>query len=95
MNKVIEDLNWFYKTLDIGGKTAEFYEAQKSIILQALIELEKQIPMKPINKTKPDNGVAQHYENCHIVVCPSCAGRLKLKSKGNYCDKCGQAIKWE
>lgn len=57
--------------------------------------LEKQIPKVPINKTKPNNGVAQHYENCHIIICPSCGRRLKLKSKGNYCDKCGQAIKWE
>lgn len=64
----------------------------KIIIIEAL---EKQIPKEPINKTKADNGVAQHYENCHIVVCPSCVGRLKLKSRGNYCDKCGQAIKWE
>lgn len=56
--------------------------------------LEKQIPIVPINKTKSDNGVAQHYENCNIIICPSCERRLKLKSKGNYCDKCGQRIDW-
>lgn len=42
MDRVIEDLQWFYKTLDIGGKTAEFYEAQKNIILQTLVILKKQ-----------------------------------------------------
>lgn len=41
MDRVIEDLQWFYKTLDIGGKTAEFYESQKNIILQALVILKK------------------------------------------------------
>lgn len=34
------------------------------------------------------------YENCNIIVCPTCGGRLKLKSKGNYCDKCGQRLDW-
>lgn len=42
MDRVIEDLQWFYKTLDIGGKTAEFYETQKNIILQTLVILKKQ-----------------------------------------------------
>ena len=68
---------------------------QDSLVIRdmAISALEKQIPREPINKTKTDNGVAKHYENCNVVVCPSCAGRLKLKSKGNYCDNCGQAIK--
>lgn len=42
MSRIIEDLQWFYKTLDIGGKSAEFYEAQKNIILQTLVILKKQ-----------------------------------------------------
>jgi hypothetical protein len=62
---------------------------------QAIIDaLKKQIPKKPVNKTKHDNSTAKHYENCNIVVCPLCNGRLKLKSKGKYCDKCGQALDW-
>ena len=61
----------------------------------AVNALERQIAKKPINKTKPDNGVAQRYENCNVVICPSCDRRLKLKSKGKYCDKCGQRIDWE
>ena len=56
--------------------------------------LKKQIPKKPINKTKCDCTIAKLYENCNIVVCPCCGGRLKLKSKGKYCDKCGQALDW-
>lgn len=56
--------------------------------------LEKQIPKKPINKTALDNTIALRYENCNIVVCPNCQGRLKLKSKGKYCDKCGQRLDW-
>lgn len=51
--------------------------------------LDKQIPMKPIclDRTK-------HFENCDIVLCPRCRKRLKMKSKGKYCDKCGHAIDW-
>lgn len=56
--------------------------------------LEKQIPRKPIDKTKPDDTASRAYENCNIIVCPTCGGRLKLKSKGKYCDKCGQKIDW-
>ena len=56
--------------------------------------LEKQIPRKPIDKTHPDNVCARIYENFDIIVCPTCGERLKLKSKGKYCDKCGQAIDW-
>lgn len=56
--------------------------------------LEKQIPRKPIDKTKPDDTASLAYENCNIVVCPTCGRRLKLKSKGKYCDKCGQKLDW-
>lgn len=55
---------------------------------------EKQIPMKPINKTKPNDTASLAYENCNIIVCPTCGGRLKLKSKWKYCDKCGQKLDW-
>ena len=55
---------------------------------------EKQIPRKPIDKTKPDDTASRAYENCNIIVCPTCGGRLKLKSKGKYCDKCGQKLDW-
>lgn len=55
---------------------------------------EKQVPKKPINKTKPDDTASRAYENCNIIVCPTCGGRLKVKSKGRYCDKCGQKLDW-
>lgn len=57
--------------------------------LVACEALEKQIPMKPtcLNRT-------QHFENCDVVLCPRCKKRLKMKSKGKYCDKCGGALDW-
>lgn len=51
--------------------------------------LDKQIPQRPINlSTAPLDAY------CAIFRCPRCKGRLKMKSKGAYCDKCGQAIDW-
>ncbi len=61
---------------------------------KAIKALEKQIPRKPIDKTKPDDTASLAYENCNIIVCPTCGRRLKLKSKGKYCDKCGQKLDW-
>lgn len=52
--------------------------------------LDKQIPQRPINLS---NAPLDAY--CAIFRCPRCNGRLKMKSKGAYCDKCGQAITWE
>ena len=54
----------------------------------------KQIPRHPVDKTKPDSGYGNYYENARVIVCPNCNGRLKLKSKGKYCDKCGQKLSW-
>lgn len=51
--------------------------------------LDKQIPQRPINLS---NATLDAY--CAIFRCPRCKGRLKMKSKGAYCDKCGQAIDW-
>ena len=61
---------------------------------EAIKALEKQIPRKSIDKTKPDDTASLAYENCNIIVCPTCGRRLKLKSKGKYCDKCGQKLDW-
>lgn len=52
--------------------------------------LDKQIPQRPINLS---NAPLDAY--CAIFRCPRCKGRLKIKSKGAYCDKCGQALDWE
>ena len=68
-------------------------EYQKALEL-AVKSSDKQIPRKPINKTKPDDTASLAYENCNIIVCPTCGRRLKLKSKGKYCDKCGQKLDW-
>lgn len=51
--------------------------------------IDKQIPQRPINLS---NAPLDAY--CAIFRCPRCNGRLKMKSKGAYCDKCGQAIDW-
>ena len=51
--------------------------------------LDKQIPQRPINLS---NAPLDAY--CAIFRCTRCKGRLKMKSKGAYCDKCGQAIDW-
>ena len=72
------------------GNTGEHIKSIE-IAIQAL---EKRIPKKPINKTRPDDYASLAYENCNIVVCPDCGRRLKLKSKGKYCDKCGQKLDW-
>lgn len=61
---------------------------------EAIKALKKQISMKPIDKTKPDDTASLARENCNIIVCPACGRRLKLKSKGKYCDKCGQKLDW-
>lgn len=55
----------------------------------------KQISRHPVDKTKPNSGYGNYYENARVIVCPNCNGRLKLKSKGKYCDKCGQKLSWE
>lgn len=55
------------------------------ILHMAIDSLEKQIKQSPISKTENF-----YYKNCAIVKCPTCNGRLKMKSKGKYCDKCGQ-----
>ena len=57
--------------------------------------VEKQISRHPVDKTNPDSGYGNYYENARVIVCPNCNGRLKLKSKGKYCDKCGQKLSWE
>lgn len=79
---------------NIDGKWLEIYLKEAWACDSGAKALEKQIPRKPINKTKPDDTASRAYENCNIIVCPTCGGRLKLKSKGNYCDKCGQKLKW-
>lgn len=58
--------------------------------LMACEALDKQIPQRPINLS---NATLDAY--CAIFRCPRCKGRLKIKSKGACCDKCGQALDWE
>ena len=64
-------------------------EAVDEACLMACEALDKQIPQKPINLSN-----ARYDAYCAIFRCPRCKGRLKMKSKGAYCDKCGGAIDW-
>lgn len=68
-------------------------EANKAMEI-AINALEKQIAKKPIDGTHDYNTYAKMYENMKMIYCPSCNGRLKLKSKGKFCDKCGQKLDW-
>lgn len=77
-----------YDDTAYGGNCT--YEVRR----EAIKALQKQIPRKTIDKTKSDDTASLAYENCNIIVCPTCGGRLKLKSKGKYCDKCGQKLDW-
>lgn len=69
--------------IELGAGDFVDFEALKI----AVVALDKQIPQRPINLS---NAPLDAY--CAIFRCPRCKGRLKMKSKGAYCDKCGQAI---
>lgn len=71
--------------IELGAGDFVDFEALKI----AVVALDKQIPQRPINLS---NAPLDAY--CAIFRCPRCKGRLKMKSKGAYCDKCGQAIDW-
>ena len=75
---------------EIGFKGKEkLQDAVDEACLMACEALDKQIPQRPINLS---NAPLDAY--CAIFRCTRCKGRLKMKSKGAYCDKCGQAIDW-
>ena len=90
-SEAIKEVRFNMSTIGLSDKAAKRVVEARNMAIKAL---EKQIPRKPIDKTHPDNVCARIYENCDIIVCPTCGKRLKLKSKGKYCDKCGQAIDW-
>ncbi len=89
LDEVIENLE--YLVSDSCTDTQFDYIEEIEIATKSL---KKQIPKIPIDKTKPDDGASLSHINRHIIVCPSCNGRLKLKSKGRFCDKCGQKLDW-
>ena len=94
MNKYQETLKFFIKLANrvpLKFANDEFCERfDKNIVLIKEL-VDRATPKKPINKTKNSN---IRYENCDIVICPHCGKKLKLKSKGKYCDKCGGALDW-
>ena len=55
-------------------------ECQVNVMRDALSLLKEQQPKKPI------------YD-CPLIRCPRCKNSIDMKQK--YCDKCGQAVKWD
>jgi hypothetical protein len=70
-------------------------DCHKEPLEMAIKALEKQVAKKPVDGTHDYNTYAKMYENMRMIYCPLCNGRLKLKFKGKYCDKCGQKLDWE
>lgn len=91
MNKYQEALSSVLFTMHnrVKPKALGRCEDSNLDLLQELVD--RATPKKPINKTKNSNIC---YENYDIVICPHCGKKLKLKSKGKYCDKCGGALNW-
>lgn len=58
----------------------------KSLALEAL---EKQIPMKPLEKHYEELGELPYIK----TVCPT-GCRVQVSSYDNYCNKCGQKLDW-
>ena len=73
----------------VGARLKAYDEA----CLLACEALEKQVPMKPIDKSR-------NPKDWHIMCCHAC-GRIFWNSgqfmhyQPKYCEKCGQAILWE
>lgn len=69
------------------------YGEQSDAIDIAIECIGKQIPklIKTNGKYMKDFGI----EPCDQVFCPNCGKRIRVKYKGKFCDKCGQAIDWE
>lgn len=53
----------------------------------AIKTLEKQIPKKPINKNKVNDGYFWEW------VCPNCEV-IQIGTEKPYCPECGQAMDW-
>lgn len=90
MNKYQEPFNNIVVEAELMAERCGHKLEEDIKLVQELVD--RATPKKPINKTKGDEHI--QYENCNIVICPHCGKRLKLKSKGKYCDKCGGALDW-
>lgn len=53
----------------------------------ALALLKAQEPMKPV--------VKENSYGWKFYYCPSCGKEFYQNNKFNFCEKCGQAVKWE
>ncbi len=92
LEKVIEGLEWILAGDRFGfgvkwetGEPRDDYEKAGKIITDAIALLKKQEPKNP------------RIDTIGQPVCPheGCHHRLSLMLKQNYCDVCGQAVKWE
>ena len=59
----------------------------KQVIDEAISALEKQMPKKPQNKKKANDGYAWQW------ICPNCHIE-KITTESRCCDDCGQALDW-
>ena len=83
-DKVIKGLEWILNDIEENGHYQVGYYADE--IRDAIALLKEQEPKKPI--ASEDSNSFRRYN------CPKC-GRWFEFYKPAYCDKCGQAVKWE
>ena len=86
-DKVIAELEWFKSVLQKGGKVAEYYEAQSSILTKAIKLLEQ--PERPKGEwiDETDGG---------FVECPFCHSATNCdgnKDELHFCFSCGAELR--
>ena len=76
-----------------GLSTKEKLKLHEEAVDMAVEALEKQIPMRPVQDTKPRDGMGHTY---YDWVCPTCGTFLAFEPariEPHHC-KCGQALYW-
>lgn len=65
----------------------EFDEEEKQAIDKAIEALTAQEPMPPVIK--------ENSYGWKFYYCPSCGKEFYQNNKFSFCEKCGQAVKWD
>ena len=86
-----ENIKLFIENAKNGNKHRAMAGARLATALSmASLALEKQTPKKPVHRTPTNEWNDEVYE------CPICQNVVGLDDlRNNYCDACGQALKWE
>ena len=72
-----------YYIAEVGARLA-------TVLSMASLAVEKQIPKKPVHRTPTS------YWDDEVYECPICQNLVGMDDlRINYCDTCGQALKWE